>query len=66
MKIKETEYYNLIEGEDENGEWAIQLNKAKRVCQLTLESDGNDTYVNLDKKELLLVRDLIDIQLLNM
>lgn len=74
MEIEETESFNLIEGEDENGRWEIRINKRKYICQLTIESHDsnfkglydNYSYINLDKKELFLIRELIDKQLLNM
>ncbi|CAM2903274.1 hypothetical protein [Flavobacterium frigoris] len=58
MDIKKTEYYIEINGNDNNGEFMIRIQKD--CCQLQIETEDNDAYIDVSYAKLKTIRNTIN------
>lgn len=57
MEIKKTEHYIEVNGVDNNGEFKIRI---KKDCsQLRMETEDHDAYIDVNFRELTIIRDAI-------
>lgn len=68
-KIQKNEHFHSIVGEDENGEWSIELainsknehrDFFKHQLRVESESGDQDLFINLSRSELTVLRDMIN------
>lgn len=57
MKIKKTEHYTEIKGVDNNGKFLIRIQKD--CSRFQIETEDNDTYIDVNFSELKIIRDTI-------
>lgn len=57
MEILKTAHYVEIQGVDNNGEFTVRIQKD--CSQLQMETEDNDSYIDLNYRELKQIRDSI-------
>lgn len=57
LKTKSTKYHYEVHSRDTNGAWSVKLHKDG--SQLVIENGIDDTYIDVDKKELIAIRDML-------
>ena len=57
MEIKKTAHYIEINGNDNNGEFTIRIQKD--CSQIQMETEDSDSYIDLNYRELKQIRDSI-------
>lgn len=58
MKVEKLEYYTEAITRDEDGEVSLQIQND--CSQIRIKKEWEDSYLDIDKKDLIIIRDMIN------